>query len=185
MGSDASTPFPSIDLLQLLQRMEMTMPTTLTLDKSVPGDPSGRALGIGFSREDAEKVLRRGLDIVEKTMPTLEATARGIIAELDDPKNPLAAKGSALIKIDRKVDEKLLSEGKLKVLDCDKEKILALLAALGYEGSERAQGLRDEIMGNLAKGGIPLRVEGEPKLGGSIQIRIFDQSLELRFVRPA
>jgi len=161
------------------------MSESLTIDVPVPGDPSGSALGISLRQDDIDKVLRPGLSIVQGTMPTLAAKAEEILAEIDDPKNPSAGKGCVLVKVDRKVDEQLLGQRTLKVLDCDKEKILALVAALSYEGSTRARELRGIIMESLLKGGIPIRVEGEPKLGGSVHIRILDQSLELKRARPA
>jgi hypothetical protein len=160
------------------------MPNSLTFDETLPGDPSGRALAIGLWQDEIDKVLRPGLKAVQDTMPTLAAKAGEILAEVGASKG-LLADGLALLKIDRKVDEQLLRLGKLKVTDCDKEKILALIAALVYEGSARAHVLRQLIMESLVQGGIPLHLAGEPKLGGSLQIQILDQSLELKFVRPA
>lgn len=162
------------------------MSNSLTLDRPVPGDPSSRALGIGLRKQDVEEVLRPGLKIVQQALESLAANAGEILAEIDDSKNSLVAKGLVFVKVGRKVDEQLLKEGKLKVIDCDNEKILALIAALTYEGSERARELRGIIMENLVKGGIPLlQVEREPKVSGSIHIHILDQCLELKLQRPA
>lgn len=155
----------------------------VTLDQPVPGDSSGRALGIGFRDDDFEKVLRPGLKTVQATMPSLADKAEEILQEVDHPATRLD--GLSLIKVDRKVDEKQLKRGKVKVIDCDKRKILALVAALGYEGSGLAGKLMAMILENLTKGGIPIKIDGEPKLGGSVFIRILDESLELRLVRPA
>jgi hypothetical protein len=133
------------------------MPNSLTLDESIPGDRSGTALGIALRQDDIDKVLRPGLKAVHGTLPTLARKAGEILGDVDDPQN-LVADGIALVKIDRKVDEQLLRQGKLKVTDCDKEKILALIAALVYEGSARAHFLRGVIMESLVRGGIPLRL---------------------------
>jgi len=158
---------------------------TNTLAVPVPGDPSGTALGFVLPRADADRILRPGMLIVQQTMPTLAAKGAEILAEIDDPQNLLGGGSHLLIRIDRAVDETLLRQGKLKVVGCDESKILALLAALGYEGSARAREIRHVMTTNLERGGIPFQVDGEPKLGSSIYIRIFDQSLELRFARPA
>jgi hypothetical protein len=162
------------------------MASSLTLVESVPGDPSGTALGIGLQQDDIDKLLRPGLKAVQNTMPTLAAKAAEILHEVDDPKNPLIATGSALITVGRKVDAQLLENGTLKVTDCDKEKIFALIGALEFEGSERARDLRGVIMEVLVSGGIPVRVrvEGEPKLGASIHIDILEESLEVKLGRP-
>lgn len=117
-------------------------------------------------------------------MPTLAAKSAEILAGIDDPRNQLKNNSHVLIRINRAVDEKLLLRGKLRVVGCDESKILALLAALGYEGSTRAHELSKMLTAALVNGGVPFRVEGEAKLGSSIHLTILDQSLELKFVKP-
>jgi hypothetical protein len=65
------------------------MPKTTTLNIPVPGDPSGRALGIVFPRADADQILRPGTLTVQETMPTLAAKGAEILTEIDDPNNQL------------------------------------------------------------------------------------------------
>jgi hypothetical protein len=161
------------------------MPKTTTLNVPVPGDPSGTALGIVLPRADADRILRPGMLTVQETMPTLAAKGAEILAEIDDPRNQLKNNSHVLIRINRAVDEKLLLKGKLRVVGCDESKILALLAALGYEGSVRAHELSKMLTAALVNGGVPFRVEGEAKLGSSIHLMILDQSLELKFIRPS
>jgi hypothetical protein len=158
---------------------------TTTLNVPVPGDPSGRALGVVLPRQDVDRVLRPGMLTVQQTMPTLAATATDILAEIEAPGNQLGNNAGVLIRIDRSVDEELLLEGRLKVLGCDESKILALVAAFGYEGSARAHELSTTLGTALIKGGVPFRVDGEFRAGASIHLRIFDQSLEIKLVRPS
>jgi hypothetical protein len=161
------------------------MPKTTTLNMPVPGDPSGTALGIVLPRADADGIIRPGMLTVRETMPTLATKGAEILAEIDDPRNQLKNYTHVLIRINRVVDEKLLLKGKLRVVGCDEGKILALIAALGYEGSARAHELSKMITAAIVNGGVPFRVKGEAKLGGSIHLMIFDQSLELKFVTPS
>ena len=111
---------------------------------------------------------------------SLAAKAAEVLADLDDPKNPLAAKRMAIVRIDREFDEELL-----KVTSCDKSKILALVAALLYLGSLKALRLLRIVVQTIKQGGIPLGMHESPKVNGSICIHIFDECLEVKLVKPA
>jgi hypothetical protein len=137
-------------------------------------DASDRAIGIGLNRSDAHEALEPGLEVVRQTMETLSDKAKEILGEISNADNPLASQGKVLIRIERVCDEALLRKGQLKLLDCDKRKIFALFAALGYVDSKLAREIRNVIMEALSRGGVPFRFDGELKVGGSLQIYIFD-----------
>lgn len=157
---------------------------SITLNSELPNDPSGTALGVAFRDEDIQDLLRPGLQAIQTILPTLAEKAREILAELDDPNNPMAQTSMRVVKIDRTVSEKHLRRGEVKVLDCDKTKIFALFAGLHSSGSSKSITLAETILTSFAQGGIPIQVEGEPRIGGSIFFKIFDESLELKLIRP-
>ena len=153
------------------------------LGARVPGDLTGTALGIAIHKTDIDGSLRAGLRLVGETMPTLAAKAHDITNEIDSPDNPLRNTSSRLVRIDREVSASDLEHGKLVVLGCDARKVLALLGALQIQHSARALELRDIVISAVKRGGIPLTIEGAPRIGGSIFIRVFQESVEIALAR--
>lgn len=153
------------------------------LNERVPGDPTGSALGIGLLGSDIDEILRPGLRLVGEMMPRLASKADEVLAEVDSPDNPLRESDRRLIMINRLVSASDLERGEVVVLDCDARKVLALIVALQAQQSPRARELRDVVISAIVNGGIPLRIEGEPRIGGSIFFRIFDDSIEMTFAR--
>ncbi len=154
-------------------------------DQQLPDDPSGTAVGVALRVEDIDQILRPGLEIIQATMPTLADKTKEILEELEDLTKPLTQTSMRLVKIDRELSKKHLRKGELKVLNCDKRKVFALIGALLSTSSSRGSQLASEILENLTQSGIPIKVEGKPEIGGSIFIKIFDESVELKLIRPA
>jgi hypothetical protein len=159
----------------------------LTLDVPVTGDCTGTALGWLLSFRDVDELLLPGLAFVQDTIPTLGQATRELLDVLTNRRMVVGAEECALIKIDRKLDAQSLCRGRLKVLDCDKGKILALIAALVSIRSERATELLLALVSSLATGGIRIRTRIEEQSDGAAQVHveILDQSLEIKLTRQS
>ena len=155
-----------------------------TIDAPVPGDPTGTALGVAFP-ENGIATLVEGLRAVEELTPSLAKKAQEIRSEIEDPKNPFVSSKMRLIRIGREVDKELLTkQRRVKVTNCDYQKVLALCGALLTMGPNGLD-LLGKVLEGLINGGIPIKVEGDPKTDKSVFIKLYNESLEIIPIRPA